>query len=190
MPVGALFSPRFRSSAMKRVFVVVPALVLVAVLFSSVVTGFAQQPAQDKGPELTADQARREVRLVDDLYKTAIVYMNSTYVIDGNSIAAGEAARDIFASMKKAGWHEARLVDATGSPLNPDNAPQNEFEKQAIAKILKGEKFVDQVVEEDGKKYLRAATLVPVVDAKCVICHPGNKVGGVLGAISYKVPVK
>jgi hypothetical protein len=173
---------------MKRLLLLVPVLALGAWALNSV-SGFAQQ-ADPKTPVLTADQARREVRLIDDLYKIAIVYMNKTYVVDDSSVAAGEAARDIFAAMKKNGWHEARLVDATGEPINPDNAPQNEFEKQAIAKILKGEKYVDQVVQEDGKNYLRAATLVPVVDAKCVICHPGNKVGGVLGAISYKIPLK
>jgi hypothetical protein len=136
---------------------------------------------------LSVDQARREVRLLDDLYKTAVVYINDVYVQDANSVAAGETARDLFAAMKKKGWHEARLVDATGSPLNDANVPQNDFEKAALSKIRSGEAYVDQVVSEEGRSYLRAATVVPVVNEKCVLCHPGNKVGGVLGAISYKI---
>jgi hypothetical protein len=146
--------------------------------------------ADPPAPKLTVPQARREVRLLDDLYKTSIVLMNDTYVVDAGSTAAASVAQNIFAAMKKKGWHEARLVDATGKPINSANAPANEFEKQAIAKILKGEAYVDAVVEEGGSKYLRAATLVPVVNAKCIICHPGNKVGDVLGAISYKLAVE
>ncbi len=148
----------------------------------------------DKGDQqptgLTVEQARREVRLLDDLYKTAIVYMNDVYVEDADSVAAGETARDLFAAMKAKGWHEARLVDATEAPLNDDNKPRGAFEKAAIDKIRTGETYYDQVVEEGDRRYLRAATLVPVVNDKCVICHPGNKVGDVLGAISYKIPLK
>jgi hypothetical protein len=147
----------------------------------------AASPAPSK---LTVEQARREVRLLDDLYKTAIVYINDVYVEDANSVAAGETARDLFAAMKAKGWHDARLVDATGKPLNDENAPCDEFEKAAIKKILAGETYVDQVVSEKGGNYLRAATLVPAINDKCVLCHPGNKVGAVLGAVSYKIPVE
>ena len=139
---------------------------------------------------LTVEQARREVRLLNDLYLTAVVYINDVYVEDTDSVAAGEAARDLFAAMKKKGWHEARLVDATGDPVNDDNVPRNDFEKAAIKKILGGETYVDQVVREDGRNYLRAATLVPAVNAKCLMCHPGSKVGDVLGAISFKIPLE
>lgn len=177
---------------MKRLLVV-PFLLLgllAAGLFLRAQAAETAEPEHPSTPRLTADLARREVRLLDDLYKTTIVYMNETYVVDENSVAAGEAARDLFGSLKKKGWHEARLVDATGKPINDANKPANDFEKQAIQRILKGETYVDQVVQEDGKKYLRAATLVPVINAKCVLCHPGNKIGGTLGAISYKIPIK
>lgn len=144
----------------------------------------------NKTEKVTVEQARREIRIVDDLYKTAIVFMNDVYVVDENSVAAGETARHLFEAMKTKGWHEARLIDATGEPLNDENEPTGEFEKKAIKKILKGETYYDEVVREDGQNYLRAATVVPVVNAKCVICHPGNKVGDVMGAISYKVLLK
>ena len=42
-------------------------------------------------PALTAEQARREVRLLDDVYKTAVVLINDTFVEQGAS--AGDAAR-------------------------------------------------------------------------------------------------
>jgi hypothetical protein len=147
-------------------------------------TDAASDPANQT---LTVEQARREVRLLDDLYKTAIVYMNEVYVEDANSVAAGETARDMFAAMRKKGWHDARLVDATGEPVNAENAPRDDFEKTAIEKINRGEAYYDQVVTEGGQRYLRAATLVPAVNSKCIICHPGHKVGDALGAVSYKL---
>jgi hypothetical protein len=148
------------------------------------------EAAESQASRLTADQARREVRLLDDLYKSAIIYINEVYVQDANSVAAGETARDLFAAMKAKGWHDARLVDATGKPLNEENKPQNDFEKKAVAKILAGETYYDQIVEENGHNYLRAATLVPAINDKCIICHPGNKVGDVLGAVSYKIAIE
>ncbi len=96
---------------MMRDFLVMVAVVAVLL----VVRGAATGKAEDKRPAgLTAEQARREVQLLDDLYKTAVVYINDVYVTDANSVAAGETARDLFAAMKAKGWHDARLVDATG----------------------------------------------------------------------------
>src|SRR5687768_14036166 len=143
-----------------------------------------------KSSSLTIEQARREVRLLDDLYKSAVVLINDTFVKDGNGASAGDAARLLFAGMREKGWHDARLVDATGKPMNDDNIAQDAFERLAIQRILKGETYVDEVVRDGDKSYLRAATVVPVINARCISCHPGNKVGGVLGAISYKIPLR
>lgn len=173
------------NSGVLRVGVAATATALAALAMLLAAAAAAEEPT----PGLTVEQARREVRLLDDLYKTAIVYMNDVYVEDADSVAAGETARKLFAAMKAKGWHEARLVDATGEPLNDENKPQNDFEKAAIQKIRTGELYYDKVVREDDRNYLRAATLVPVVNEKCVLCHPGNKVGGVLGAITYKIPL-
>jgi len=137
---------------------------------------------------LTPDQARREVRMLDDVYKTAVVLINDTFVEQGAS--AGDAARLLFAEIRKKGWHDARLLDATGKPMNKDNLARTPFEKKAIELLLKGETYLDEVVQEGDRKYLVAATVVPAVNAKCVTCHQNHKVGDVLGAISYKIPVK
>lgn len=134
-------------------------------------------------------QARQQIKMLDDLYKTTIVFINDTYVTDDGDVAAGEIAREIFTAMRKKGWHHARLIDATGEPISEENVPKEGFEKQATKKILAGETYVDDVTEEDGRRYLLAATLVPVVNEKCLICHPGHKVGDVMGAISYKLPL-
>jgi hypothetical protein len=135
------------------------------------------------------ERTRRQVKMLDDLYKTTIVYITNTYVDSGKDVAAGEIARDLFAVMREKGWHDARLVDATGHPTNDENAPRDGFEKAAIKKILAGETYVDEITTEKGKPYLLAATMVPVVNQKCILCHPTWKVGEVVGAVSYKLPI-
>lgn len=140
--------------------------------------------------EQAVRRARREIRLLDDLYKSAVVLINKTYVNDVDDVPAGTAARLLFGAMREKGWHDARLVDATGDPLNEDNEPKDDFERNAIEKILGGAAYVDEVVTEQNKHYLRAATVVPVVDKKCTMCHPGYQVGDVLGAIAYKLEIQ
>lgn len=136
------------------------------------------------------ERARRQVKMLDDLYKTTIVFITNTYVDTKDDVAAGEIARDLFAAMREKGWHDARLVDASGHPTNDENKPRSNFEKAAVKKILAGETYVDEVSAENGKSYLLAATVVPVVNEKCMRCHPAyTKVGQVIGAVSYKLPI-
>ena len=160
------------------------------------IVGFSRPAAQatDAAAPVKKDpaveRARRQVKMLDDLYKTTIVFITNTYVDSDSDVAAGEIARDLFAAMREKGWHDARLVDATGHPTNDENAPRDGFEKAAVKKILAGETYVDEVATEKGKQYLLAATVVPVVNQKCVICHPAWKVGQVIGAVSYKLPIE
>jgi hypothetical protein len=146
--------------------------------------------AKDGAADPALERTRKQVRMLDDLYKTAIVLINDTYVDDANSAAAGEVARELFGAMRSKGWHDARLIDATGKPLNEENKPQGDFERAAIAQILKGEAYYDTVTPQDGKRFLQAATVVPVVNDKCILCHPGHKVGDVLGAVSYRLLIE
>lgn len=142
----------------------------------------------DKDPAV--ERTRREVRMLDDLYKTAVVLITKHYVNESSDLAAGQAAKALFAGMKEKGWHEVRLVDASGEPLVKSNAPQDDFEKEAVRRLKANEPYYDQVIEQDGKRYLRAATPVPVVMEKCVMCHEnyrGNK--GIIGTLSYKLPL-
>lgn len=148
----------------------------------------AAEPPKDKDPALA--RTRRQVQMLDDLYKTAVVMITDHYVNDVSDTAAGEIARDLFAAMYKKGWHEAHLVDATGKPVNVQNAPRDAFERKAIEQLKKGEKYYEEVGDDGGQRVLRAATPVPVVMKKCIMCHPGTKEGDLLGAISYKLPVQ
>jgi Protein of unknown function (DUF3365) len=143
-------------------------------------------PAADPAVE----RAREQVRMLDDLYKNAVVSITRTYVGKQDDRPAIMIAKDVFAAMQKRGWHSARLVDATGEPLNDANAPRTEFEKEASRRIRSGQPYYDRVVGEGKDRRLMAATVVPVVMAKCAECHENRKVGEVLGFLRYEVPVK
>ncbi|MGI8980494.1 MAG: c-type heme family protein [Pirellulaceae bacterium] len=140
------------------------------------------------------NRTRKQVKMLDDLYKTAIVLITENYVTDKSSLPAGEAFQKLFGAMKKAGHHEVRLLDATGEPLNPDNAPKDAFEKAAIAALLKGKSGYEEVMEKNGKKFLRSATPIPVVLDKCIMCHDQYKAAKekkqIIGSLGYTIPIE
>lgn len=163
------------------------------VLVASIVAQLRSADKSTKPDPAAIERARKQVRMLDDLYKTAVVLITEHYVHDEKGLAAGSAARLLFKAMKEKGWHEARLIDATGEPYEEKNAPADEFEKSAIAQLKAGKTFVDTVIEKDGKPYLRAATPVPVVMDKCILCHAHYKnveQGQPIGAIGYIVPIE
>lgn len=82
-----------------------------------------------------------------------------------------------------------QVVQATGAPLGPDNAPMTDFEKEAVRAMNAGKPYLERVVGEGEGRRLLAATLVPAVMQKCTDCH-GRKVGEVLGFIRYDLKVK
>lgn len=146
--------------------------------------------ADTNGPDPAAvNRARESVKMLDDLYKTAVVSITTKYVELQSDTPAAAIAKDIFEAMHKKGWHSARLVDATGKPKNKANLPRTEFEKKGAAAIKDGKAYIEEIGVQDGKPVLRAATVVPAVLKQCAICH-GGKEGRVLGAIIYEMPIK
>ena len=139
------------------------------------------------------ENARKTARMLDDIYKTSVVLITQTYVEDDSSTPAIEAAMALWGAMEKKGWHKARLVDATGEPYDSDNVAKSEFEKRAIKMLTAEKPYIDQVSEEQGKRYLDVVTQVPVVMEKCTLCHDNYKdvkPGVTVGAISYRIPIE
>src|SRR5262245_62777779 len=86
--------------------------------------------AEQKAPDQAAiDRSREQVKMLDDLYKTAVVKITKVYVGQQGEVPAALAAMEIFHEMKKKGWHDARLVDASGKPKNKGNIADTDFEK-------------------------------------------------------------
>lgn len=147
--------------------------------------------------ETTGDEAlertRKQVQIIDGIYKGGIVLITENYVTEESDMPAGVAFKALFETAKKNGWHEVRLLDATGDPYNDENTPAAGFEQRAVGEIVKGKAYYDETVEEEGLRYLRAATAVPVVMAKCAMCHPhyeDAEPGAAIGVLSYKFPIE
>jgi hypothetical protein len=172
------------------------AVVVLAVGLTGVVVGnWLRTPAslaQEKGPadKAAVERARDTVKLIDALYKNYVVEITATYVGEKKVPPAARVTKRVFNAMHKGGFHSARLVDATGEPVNEDNRPSAAFEKKAVGVIKAGKGYYDEVDVVAGKNVLRAATVVPVVMKQCIACHPGYKEGDVLGALVYEVPIK
>jgi len=148
--------------------------------------------ADEQAKDPATERARREVRMLDDIYKTTVVLVTEHYVKSETDLSAGSAAKALFDAIGKKGWHQVRLIDATGQPYSEQNVPKEGFEKKAVTELLAGKSTYDEVVTEGGKKYLLAATPIPVVMEKCIMCHENYRTvekGKAIGALSYRVPI-
>lgn len=153
--------------------------------------GTESAPAGDKkAPDKAAlERTRDTVKMLDHLYKTAVVSITNSYVEGQASVPAAMVAKDVFEAMHKKGYHHARLIDATGKPKNKANVAKTDFEKKAVVEMKAGKAYYEEVGQADGKDVLRVATVVPVVLKQCAVCH-GKKEGDLLGAIVYELVIK
>jgi hypothetical protein len=146
-----------------------------------------------KPSEEALERTRREVRMLDDLYKGSIVMITDAYVTEKSDLPAGSAFQKLFQTMREKGWHDVRLIDATGEPYDDDNLPKDDFEKKAIKDLKAGQASEEAIVTKNGKNYLRVATAIPVVMDKCILCHENyRKVpkGQAIGALGYEIEIR
>ncbi|HBO51823.1 MAG TPA: hypothetical protein DD471_07560 [Planctomycetes bacterium] len=138
-------------------------------------------------------RTRKQVRMLDDIYKTTVVLITEKYVHDKDDFPAGSAAVALFQAVEKNGWHKVRLLDVAGEPIRRKNTAKDSFEKAGIAALKKGESYFEEVVSSDGQRQLRAMTAIPVVSKKCIMCHENYKdakAGEAIGALSYTLTVE
>ena len=131
-------------------------------------------------------RARRDVKMLDELYKTAVVSITDKYQKGQPAIMV---AKDVFKAMENGRYHSARLVDATGSPLGEGNVPKTDFERRAAEAMRSGKTYIEEVADRGGERRLLAATVVPAVHRRCAQCH-GVKEGELLGFIRYEIPIR
>jgi hypothetical protein len=149
--------------------------------------------SQEKADDAAVARTRKQVMMLDDLYKSAIVLVTENYVDESSDLAAGSAFQKLFEAMRKKGHHDVRLLDATGQPYNEKNLPRDEFEKAAIAALKAGKPTYEQVVASGDKRYLKIATPIPVVMQKCTLCHPAYEkaaTGAPIGALGYTIVIE
>lgn len=150
--------------------------------------------ADDKKVDPAAvERARKNVKMLDDVYKTTVMLITDKYVNSKKDFPAGRAAIALFKGISQKGWHEVRLIDASGEPYSERNVARDDFDKEGIKQIKDGKGFYDRVEFKDGKPYLRAITPIPVVMDKCIMCHENYKKakkGEPIGALTYTIPIE
>jgi hypothetical protein len=167
------------------------ALVVAAVVFLGRSTLAGDSP---KSPDQAAlNRTRKQVKMLDDIYKSVVVTITSKYVKKEEDYPAGRAIIHLFKAINDKGWHEVRLLDVSGQPSNPMNVARDTFEKNGVQAMKGGKQYYEQLEEANGKSYLRAMTFVPVVMDRCILCHANYKdakKGEAIGAISYRLEVE
>ena len=96
-------------------------------------------------------------------------------------------ARETSEILAEEGVFNARIVSL--SPLNPKNAPQDSFEKDALAALAAGQKEFTRNDTVNGKMMFRRATQDLATVQACIGCHEGKKIGEMLGAVSVQIPM-
>ncbi len=148
--------------------------------------------AQSIDPDALA-RTRKQIKILDGIYKNAIVLVTTHFVTEESDMPAGTAFKKLFEVAKENDWHHVRLVDATGDPYDGENVAISEFEKSAISQLVAGKDYVDQTTIRDGRAILQAATPIPVVMSKCVMCHDNYAdvpSGQAIGALTYEIAIE
>ncbi len=176
---------------MKRMAILVTGALAAALLAGHGPSRAAIQP--DKTDPAALQRTRKQVKMLDDIYKSVIVAITSKYVKTDADYPAGRVAIHLFKAINEKGWHEVHLLDVSGKPYNPKNVAKDPFEKEGVQQMKAGKEYFEKVEHKGGKAYLRAMTFVPVVLDKCTLCHPNYKdaaKGAAIGAISYKLEIE
>jgi len=178
---------------------VMPVVLLIVIVFGvSRIGTFAQESSKQEPSSLenskgrTIEVGRREVRMLDDIYKGGIVTITENYVNEKETIPAGTAFKQLFIAAEKKGWHRVRILDVTGEPYSDENVAEDAFEKNAVKQLASGKKWIERIETREGKRHLRVATPIPVVFAKCTMCHDNYAdlpKDTAIGALSYTVPL-
>ena len=166
---------------------------ILALAMSGRVAAPVASAGQDKVDEAALKRARKQVRMLDDIYKTAIVLITEKYVQTKKDYPAGRAAIRWLNDIAKKGHPEARLIDVSGEPYTPTNVAKDDFEKEGVKQLKAGKDYFERVEQKGGKPHLRAMTAVPVVMERCILCHENYrkvKKGEAVGAITYTVPIE
>ena len=126
--------------------------VLALALAGPVLAPARSAPHAADAPDAAAlKRARREVRMLDDIFKTAIVLITDKYVKTRKDYPAGRAAVRWLAEVGKKGHPKVRLIDVSGEPYSPQNVAIDAFEKEGVQQLKAGKDYFDRVENQGGK---------------------------------------
>jgi len=175
---------------------VLAAVVATSVFFQPAGQADGKKPIAEKRKKprkAAVKRARKQVKMLDHIYKSAVVLITEKYVNNETDFPAGSAAVALFKSVTDAGYHKVRLLDVTGQPYEPKNVAKAAFEKEGVKQLKAGKSYYETIETVNGKPHLQAVTAIPVVSKKCIMCHDhyaNAKEGEPVGAISYSIPIE
>ncbi len=131
-------------------------------------------------------EARRTVRLMNDIYVTAVLTTSKMYVQEPGTAAAVTWGKQVIREVNSRGGPQARIFTTADRPLNPENGAIDAFEREAGAAFVKGEAALEKV---SSGRY-RFAVPLRITDKSCLTCHVRNRVGDLLGGVSYSAVIQ
>ena len=165
--------------------VLAAALLTAPFLWGPVRAGAAGGTSPARQPEpvrVSLPEARRMVRLMDDIYRIGVLTTHGMYVREPGVPAAITWGKQVLAQVNAQGWPQARIFAVSDRPLNPDNNPRDAFERDAIQAFKAGKSRLEQ--QEAG--VLHYASEIRIADKSCLTCHVRNKEGDLLGGVSFR----
>lgn len=164
-------------------------VLLSAALLTVTALGTARgaEPLKPAGPQpLSLDEARRTVRLMNDIYVHGVLITHKMYASEAGTAAAVAWGKQVIREINRKGWPKARIFGSSAKILNPENQPVDDFEREAAAAFGKGKTEFEKTV---AGKY-RYAIPLTVSEESCLNCHVRNKKGDLLGGVSYEAVLK
>lgn len=129
-------------------------------------------------------EARRTARLMADVYLHAVLTAHEMYVREPGQPAAVTWGKQVARKVQARGWPRARIYEASGKPLNPENTA-DPFDRRAAGAFRAGK----STHEEATADAYRFSIPIRATDATCISCHARNRVGDLLGGLTLTVPL-
>src|SRR3954466_6568264 len=104
----------------------------------------AKEREKAKPDEAAVNRARKTVRMLDDIYKQAIVLITDKYVKTKKDYPAGRAAVKWLNDIGKKGWPKSRLIDVSGEPYSARNVAEDDFEKEGVKRLKAGKDYYEK----------------------------------------------
>ena len=145
-----------------------------------------KSPAKHPRSPRSLDEARRTVRMMNDIYISGVLITHKMYASEAGSAAAVTWGKEVIRDINGKGWPIARIFGVGDRMLNPGNQPIDAFEREAGAALTRGK----AEFERAGPAEYRLAVPIRVTEQSCLNCHARNKMGDLLGGVSYRALIR
>jgi len=160
--------------------------VLLGLLGGALLIGSSGASTPVASPAAGTEQAERTTTALANALVAAVASISDA-TPPGATLTEIEANSEAVSILLPECQNTYKLIDASGSPLDPDNVPKSNFEASALMELIGGAPLVQETIGG----HLR--TLVPLTSdmhPNCMTCHTNYGAfapGTVVGAAVFKV---